>query len=125
MILDIHPQPQRPQIQVRIGERFVDAGRLDGSTLISEIQAARKALASTIAENFFSKERETEFEFLFHFDSVDECKSYLVSESWCETEADEVLIETTRDLLPPGESEILMRVEVRATRLKRLGQPLS
>ena len=121
MVLDIHPQPQQPQIQVRIGERSVDAGRLDGSTFISEIQAARKALASTITERFFSKELETEFEFLFHFDSADECKSYLVSEAWCETEADEALIETTRDLLPRGQGEILMRVVVRATRLKRFG----
>ena len=41
------------------------------------LQFHLQALASTIAKKFFSKERETEFEFLFHFDSVDECKSYL------------------------------------------------
>ena len=120
-MLDIHPQPQQPQIEVRIGERSVDVGSLDVSTFISEIHAARRVLASTIAERVFQKEQETEFEFVFHFDSVDECKSYLVAEAWCESEADEALIEKTRDLLPPGEDEILMRVPVRAARLKRLG----
>ena len=119
-MLDIHPQPQQPQIEVRIGERSVDAGRLDVSTFMGEIHAARRVLASTIAEAFFLNEQETEFEFLYHFDSVDECKSYLVAEAWCETVADEALIETTRDLLSQGESEILMRVQVRAARLKRL-----
>ena len=28
----------------------------------------------------FLKEQETEFEFLYHFDLVDECKSYLLTE---------------------------------------------
>ena len=94
-------------------------GRLNVSTFMTEIYAARRVLASTIAERFFQKEQETEFEFVYHFDSVDECKSYLVAEAWCETEADEALIESTRDVLPPGDSEILMRVPVLATRLRR------
>ena len=120
-MLDIHPQPQQPQIEVQIGDRSVEVGHLDSSIFIGEIHAARKVLASTVAEGFFKKEQQTEFEFVYHFDSVDECKSYLVAEAWCETVVDEALIETTRDLLPPGEDEILMRVPVRATRLKRLG----
>ena len=120
-MLDIRPQPQQPQIEVRIGERSVDAGRLDVSTFMSDVRAARSVLASTIAERLFLKEQETEFEFLYHFDLVDECKSYLLAEAWCETEADEALIESTRGVLPPEDGEILMRVPVQATRLKRLG----
>ena len=120
-MLDIHPQPRHSQVEVRIGERSVDAGRLDVSTFMSDIHAARRVLASTIAERMFLKEQETEFEFLYHFDLVDECKSYLLTEAWCETEADEALIESTRDVLPPGDGEILMRVPVLAVRLKRLG----
>ena len=96
-------------------------GRLDVSNFVSDIHAARRVLSSTIAERYFQKERETEFEFVYHFDSVDECKSYLLAEDWCETEADEALIESTRDVLPPGNGEILMRVPVLATRLKRIG----
>ena len=119
-MLDIHPQPQQPQIEVRIGERTVDAGRLDVSTFVSEVHAARRVLTSTIAEGLFLKEQETEFEFLYHFDLVDECKAYLLAEAWCETQADEALIESTRDVLPLGDGEILMRVPALATRLKRL-----
>ena len=120
-MLDIHPQPQQPQIEVLTGERSVDVGRLDASTFLSDIHAARRALASTIADRLFLKEQEREFEFLFHFDLVDECKSYLLAEDWCETEADEALIESARDVLPTGDGEIPMRVPVLATRLKRLG----
>jgi hypothetical protein len=65
-------------------------------------------------------EEEAEFEFLYHFDDVDECKSYLLEEAWCETPEDEALINATRDLLSRGEGNILMRVPVRATRLRRL-----
>ena len=96
-------------------------GRLGVSTFMTDIHAARRVLASTIAERFFKKELEMEFVFIHHFDSVDECKSYLLAEVWCETEADEALIESIRDVLPPGDSEILMRVPVLATRLKRVG----
>ena len=120
-MLDIHPQPQQPQIEVQIGDRSVEVGHLDASAFISDILVAREVLASTVAEGFFKKEQQTEFEFVYHFDSVDECQSYLAAEAWCETEADETLIETTRDLLPPRQGEILMRVQVRATRLERLG----
>ena len=88
-MLDIHPQPHQPQIEVRTGDRSVEVGHLDASAFISDIRAAREVLASTIVEGFFKKEQETEFEFVYHFDSVDECKSYLVAEAWCETEADE------------------------------------
>ena len=120
-MLDIHRQLQQPQIEVRSRECSVDVGRLDASTFISDIHAARRALASTIVERLFLKEQETEFEFLFHFDLVDECESYLLAEDWYETEADEALIESIRELLPPRDGEILMRVPVLATRLKRLG----
>ena len=65
-------------------------------------------------------EEETEFEFVYHFDDADECRSYLLEEAWCETAEDEALIERTGDLLPQGEGDILMRVQVRAARLRRL-----
>ena len=66
-------------------------------------------------------EEETEFDFLYHFDDVDQCKSYLLEEAWCETAEDEALIEAGRDLLSQRKGDILMRVQVRAARLRRHG----
>ncbi len=120
MLLDIHPQPQQPRIEVRIDRGSVEFGRLDSSIFTGDIHTARGSLASTIAQGLFLIEEETEFEFLYHFDDVDECKSYLLEEAWCETAEDEALIESTRDLLSQGEGDILMRVQVRAARLPRL-----
>ena len=87
-MLDIHPQPQQPQIEVQVGDRSVEVGHLDVSNSISEIHAARTVLASTIEERLFQKEQEAKLEFVYHFDSVDECKSCLVAEAWCESEAE-------------------------------------
>jgi hypothetical protein len=98
----------------------VELGRLDSSIFVGDIHTARASLASTIAQGLFLVEEEAEFEFLYHFDDVDECKSYLLEEAWCETAEDEALIEATRDLLPQGKGDILMRVQVRAARLRRL-----
>lgn len=95
-------------------------GRLDSSIFAGDIHTARESLASTIARGLFLIEEETEFEFLYHFDDLDECKSYLLEEDWCETAEDGALLESTRDLLSQGEGEILMRVQVRAARLRRL-----
>ena len=120
-MLDIHPQPKHSQVEVRIGERSVEVGRLDESTLISAILGARNILASAMVAKLFLKEEEREFEFFYHFDSVDEWTSYLVAESWADLVAAEPLIETTRELLSQGEGEILMRELARAARLKRLG----
>ena len=84
MVLDIHPQPERPRIEVRTDQGSVELGRLDSSIFVGEIHTARGSLASTIAQGLFLVEEETEFEFLYHFDDVDECKSYLLEEAWCE-----------------------------------------
>ena len=120
VVLDIHPQPQQPLIEVGIDRGSVEFGRLDSSIFVGEIHVARGSLASAIAQELFLMEEETEFEFLYHFDDVDECKSYLLEEAWCETPEDEALIEATRGLLSQGQGDILMRVPVRAARLRRL-----
>lgn len=120
-MLDIHPQPERSQVEVRVGERSVDVGHLDGSSLISAIHAARKILASTIADGLFVDEEETEFEFLSYFDSIDEWTSYWANSRFAEPVADEPLMEATCALMSQGEGEILMRELARAVRLKRLG----
>ena len=120
-MLDIHPQPQRSQVEVRTGECSVDVGRLDESTLIRVIHAARKVLASTIADGLFANEEEMEFEFLTYFESIDEWTSYWEGARFAESVADEPLMERTRDLMSQGEGEILIRELARATRLKRLG----
>ena len=75
MVLDIHPQPKQPRIEVGIDRRSVELGRLDSSIFVGDIHTAMGSLASTVAQGLFLTEEETEFEFIYHFDDVDECKS--------------------------------------------------
>ena len=117
-MLDIHPQPDHSQIEVQIAGRTIPVGRLDETDLIEGIHAARKVLASTVEAGHFAFEKERTFEFLYHFDTVDACLSFLAEEDW--GELDLTIASWARDLLTKGEGEILMRESVRAARLRRL-----
>ncbi len=119
-MLDIHPQPHHSRVEVRFAERYVEVGHLDESSFIDEVHAARRTLDSTVVEGLFLEEEQAEFEFLYHFDSVDEWTSYLEAYSVGDPNTDKPLIEATRILMSQGEGEIVMRELVRAMRLRRL-----
>lgn len=120
-MLDIHPQPHHSQVEVHFGERHVEVGRLDESSFISGIHAARRSLASTVAEGLFLDKAQTEFEFLYHFDFVDEWTEYMEAHDFGDPEADKPLIEATRNLMSQGKGEILMKELVHAARFERQG----
>ena len=120
-MLDIHPQPHHSQVEVRIGGDLISLGRLDESNFINDVHAVNKVMASTIEEGLFLSERETDFQFLYYFDSADEWASFLVEGDFGEPVSNETLVEAARNLLSQGDGEIIMRELVKAIRLKRLG----
>ncbi len=81
----------------------------------------RKILSSAIAEGLFVHEKETECEFLYHFDTVDEWVTYLEEEYSSDLDSNQSLIRRIRGALSGREGEVLMREWVRAARLKRPG----
>ncbi len=116
--MDIHPQPDPSKIEVQVAGRTIPVGRVDEADLIEGIHAARRVLASTVEAGHFAFEKERAFEFLYHFDTVDACLSFLAEDDW--GELDPTIVSRARDLLAKGEGEILMRESVRAARLRQL-----
>jgi hypothetical protein len=95
----------------------------DGSTnrFVSTIRTVRKILSSAVTDGFFVLEKQTEFEFLYHFDTVDEWVTYLEEEYSSDLDSNQGLIRRARRVLSGREGEALMREWVRAARLRRHG----
>src|SRR5262249_15828127 len=100
------------------GERLVPVGRLKEPGLFDRIHTAQSALAGQVAEGRFRREREANFDFLYHFDSVDACLSFL-AEDWPAARIADDVLARARARLPPGSGELLIRERVTAARLRR------
>ena len=93
-------------------------GQLDESSFIDAVLAARKALASVVEAGYFASQQEKTFQVLYHFDSVDACKSFLAEDDWAELPTD--VEARARELLAGRTGEVLMQEQIRALRLRRL-----
>ena len=116
--MDIHPRPDHSQVEVWVGGKSIELGRLNETSLIQTINAAHLTLASVVWDGYFVYEEMRSFDFLYHFDSVDDCESFLAKEDW-DTELDPATASRARDLLADGEGELLIREPARAARLRR------
>ena len=122
VVLDVQPNPHPYRdIEVRIGDRLVQAGRLERKGFfLADIRAAREVLLSLIAEGLFRTDEETEFDWAEHFDSVDAWKACLARPRVGELAADDRLIGSACSLMSRGEGEIVVTEQQRASRLVRL-----
>jgi hypothetical protein len=124
VLLDTHPEPENPSIEVRLaGGTVVSIGTIDASSLISNIHAARASLGQVIAAGCFHPEREVAFEFLAQHASVDAWLAYREQQETTGKLGDEV-IARARTLLgksPVGKSPgvIVVRERSRALMLVR------
>jgi hypothetical protein len=117
-VLDIHPEPEDASVEVRDGKRLTYVGPYQRQAIYENIHAARAALAGTIGEGLFARERSVGFEVLYHFDSVDQWLAYRV-ERGTSTEVDPVLLARARDAVAESSAELLIREQMRATRYRR------
>jgi hypothetical protein len=116
--MDIHPRPANAQIEVRVGGTTFPLGQLDESSLIQSIHASHLVLAMAVWDHYFIYEEIKSFEFLYHFDSLDECESFL-AEDWKGIELDPAIAPQARDLLAGGNGRLLIREPARAACLRR------
>ena len=66
--------------------------------------------------------RATSFEFVYHFDSVDTWLAYM-SERWSEATIAPDMVSRARRLLSQAAGDLVIREDIRATRLERLSKP--
>ena len=116
--MDIHPRPDHSQVEVRVGGKSIQLGALDETSLIQSIHAARLVLAMSMWDGYFVYEEIKNFEFLYHFDTVDDCESFL-AEEWEYIELDPATASRARELLAGREGKLLIREPVRAACLRR------
>ena len=118
-MLDIQPEPDHEWVEVQVGNKYVPIGRLDKSSFITDIKAARNVLASLIEAGYFVIEDEVKFEFIYYFDSVENWLSY-IGEHRRRSVLDPDIVARSRGLMSQGGSGLRMRESSRAARLRRV-----
>lgn len=122
LLLDICPLPEPARVEVERRDGVVPAGQMGREELIGRIHASQAALDSLIRRGLFVRETATSFEFVNHFDTVDDWLAYR-EERGTTTPLDEALLVRARALLIPGAGEVRLREQVQATRLRRAPPP--
>lgn len=120
VLLDVHPEPVNSQIEVRQGDRVHDLGEIDQREDHREIEDARSRLGLLVDQELFGPEATDYFELREHHDSLASWQ-----EKWAREEyrlfAPPGMLEAAEELLATGGGELVIREQVRATRLRRLG----
>lgn len=120
LLLDVHPEPEQPRVEAVLVDRgSVHLGRIDTSALMGNIHAARAALALAVEQRWFERERSLVFDFVSHFQTVDEWLHHR-QDRRATSIVDPAIIEQARELLsahPRG--ELRVSEHVLATRFRR------
>jgi hypothetical protein len=120
-LVDIHPSPEPPSIQVRIAANIHDAGWLRETDDYVEYEQADRALARVIERRWFRLERKTRFRFTTHAASLGELRQHLEKE-WLDAFIEDSTVRLIEDLFRTRErdKEILLRESVQIARLRPL-----
>jgi hypothetical protein len=119
ILLDVHPEPVNSPIEVWQGDRVHELGELDQREDNREIEDARLRLDQLVTDGLFTPETSVFFELHEHHDSVESWQ-----EKWAEEDyrlvAAPGMLESAGRLLSMGGGELVIKEQIRATRLRRL-----
>lgn len=119
ILLDVHPEPVNSHIEVWQGDRIHELGEIDQREDHREIEDARSRLDLLVDQGLFGPEATDYFELREHYDAVDSWKEKWAKEDY-RLVAPPGMFESAEDLLAAGGGELVIREQVRATRLRRL-----
>jgi hypothetical protein len=123
-LLDIHPSPDPPPIEVRLGNRYDLAGWLKEANDYVEYIQADQALEEVVRRGLFSLEERGTFPFNTYAGSMDGLCAYL-AETWQDAVVDDQVAGRVEDLMrsPEKDKEVVLRelVQISRLRLLRLG----
>ncbi|HEX6799053.1 MAG TPA: hypothetical protein VF116_15195 [Ktedonobacterales bacterium] len=120
VLLDMQPaRHSRLELALPDG-RTLTAGAIDESPGYAATEAALDALRTVVAVGLFAPEVEREFEFLYHFDGLDEWREHMAG-NWHRARVSPDLVARARELVA-GHPEGALRISrtLRAARLRRL-----
>src|SRR3990170_3459136 len=121
VLVDIHPTPEPPAIQVRVGSKIHAAGWLREADDYVEYEEADRAIDEVIELGMFVLEQQGQFDFTTHAGSLKELQDHLEAE-WKDAFIEDTTILTIEDFLRTRQrdKEILLRESVRISRLRPL-----
>lgn len=119
LLIDIHPQPEDPRVEIVRAEGSVSVGAIDWTVDSREIRDARKRLARVIREGLFRLERRRWFDLAAYHESVDAWLAYRQERGHTSPIPDEVLRRARRELVP-GEGRLAVIERIRASALRRV-----
>ena len=119
LLIDIHPNGERPPIEVHVGGETRLAGYLDETDDFEEYFKADEALADVSGRGLFVLESEGLFMFKTHASTITELADFLGAE-WTDSVLSEETIARAKEMMgEPGEGrEIILREDVRIARFR-------
>ncbi len=120
VLLDVQPA-RRSRLELHLpGGEILVAGEIDESPGYEALGAALHALRSVVAEGLFAFEAEREFQYLYHFDGLDEWQQHM-AEQWHRARVSPELVAHARELIAANPAGALrISRTLRAARLRRL-----
>ena len=122
VLLDLHPQPEHPGVEVWQGGRVERLGHLEQEDDVTDILEARQLLDQVEGDGWYRTERQKSFDLLSHFPSAEDWLQYQAQEGYTSVIPDELLASADR-LLATEDGEFVVREPIRASLLKRLPRP--
>lgn len=123
-LIDIHPAPEPPSIEVIAGRSLELAGWLIDDDGVAAYAQADEAIERAVAIGLFERERTRAFSYLTHADSLGELQAYLADE-WEAATIDAQTCRRIEDLMrnPWPEKDIVLKETVTLGRLRPLARP--
>lgn len=123
VLLDLQPA-RRSRLELVLPDgRILTAGEIDESPGYAATQAALDALRTVVDDGLFAPEVEREFEFLYHFDGLDEWQQHM-ADTWHRARVSPELVARARELLAANPTGALrISRTLRAARLRRRDAP--
>ncbi len=117
-LIDLHPTPDLPRIDIRIGQQEFLIGWLRETNERLEYEQAEDAMFQSRENGWFVIERSEDFVYDLYADSVSELVCYL-DETWSDAITDDPIFQRAEELMHSAEvdQEIGLHETVRISRL--------
>ncbi len=120
-LVDIHPVEDAPPIEVRIADAMYLAGWLREEDDYVEYAQADAAIAEAVRRGWYRMERQDNFTFTVHADTIETLREYLY-ETWEDAIVEDSVVSRAQELMRniEADKEVILSVPVWIGRLQPL-----
>jgi hypothetical protein len=119
LLIDIHPTPEPPPIEVRLGRDVYTVGWVREVDDYCEYVAADEALETAVSRHLYTWQKQGTFAFTTYADTILNLRDHL-AKTWTDAIIDEDVIRRTQDLMqtPEPDKEVILREVIKIARLE-------